>query len=140
MAIIHCVFGIYQSQETLNLRPKSYTSAAGGDTASVMAVLACTGVTIFIAMNACEDALPWCWHVFFSLSTLLPAGKSSFLLVWALCVNHISSVNDRLWCLPTSQWPCLSPSCINYELLAILLSIKRKSFSEKISYPTIFPS
>lgn len=45
----------------MDLRPKSYDSAADDGEASVMAVQAHTGVTI--ATNVCEEALPRCCSV-----------------------------------------------------------------------------
>lgn len=61
-------------------------------------------------------------------------------LAWALGVNHISSVSDHLWCLSTSQWPRLSPSRINYELLAILSIKRKKAFLIKSLIPQSYIS
>lgn len=69
---------------------------------SVIFVQAHTGVTVSIAMNSCENSLPWCYHiVFFPSSTLLPGSKPPFLLssLQSLCKSHL----QHKWLLVTSS-------------------------------------
>lgn len=76
---------------------QSYASDADAYAASVMAVLAHTGVTITIVLNACKDTFPWCcFVVFFPSSMLLLSDKLSFLLSQAFSVNHIFSIEGSL--------------------------------------------
>lgn len=65
----------------LGSAPMSYTSAASGGAASVMALQAHTEVIVSIATNAYEDALFRCrLVVLFPSRSLLHGGKPSFLL------------------------------------------------------------
>lgn len=90
--------GICQSRQNLNMRPKCYVSSANSGAVSTMAVQAHIGVSVSIAMYACEDALSRRRLVlFFPLSTLLLCGKPSFLhfSLQPSSVNRVSSVNGR---------------------------------------------
>lgn len=72
-----CAWHTSFSRDTIDLRPRSYTSAAD----HVMALQAHTEVTVAISTNAYENTLLRCCRVvFFPSSTLHLGGKLPFLL------------------------------------------------------------